>query len=150
MAQDLFNQETDVPFYKENGDVDFWVADWNQSKVSPENLIQDDESLFVSIKPKITASGDSQNIKIGGSKTFTVTFYEDDQPVDFIPGTWSFFIDNEDATGVISTTFPAENKARAKFTGGDDYIGKILTVKYTAPISGEEVTASLDIGIIAL
>ena len=144
-AQDLFNQHTDVAFYRDNGDVDYWVADWKQSAVTPENIIQEDDSLLVSVTAKITTSGNSNQLKVGGSKTFTVTFYEDDQAVDYTYGSWAFYFDDEDASDLFTLSYPAPSKVKAKFTGGDTYIGKVFTVKH---VSGD-VSASFNVEIIA-
>lgn len=145
-AQTMFNEHTDVAFYKDNGDVDYWVADWKQSAVAPENIVQDDDSLLISVTSKITTTGNSNQLKIGGSKTFTVTFYEDDQIVDHRDGNWLFLFGDVDASNLFTLSYPAPNRVKAKFTGDDTYIGRILTVKYVC----EDVTASLDVEIIAL
>ena len=61
--------------------------------------------------------------------------------------TWSFFINNEDASDLLSISYPADNKARVKFTGSEDYIGSTLTIIHTS--EDDNVTASLNVGIIA-
>lgn len=144
VAQDIYNQFTDQAFYKENGDVDYWVADWNQTAVAPDSVAQPSTTLFSSITSEITVPGNHQ-IKTGSYKTFTVTFYEDDVPIEHDVGEWSVLLDGVDATDLVTIT-PSGNKARVKFNGGDDYIGKILRVINT---SGEIVSA-LDVEIIAL
>jgi len=83
---------------------------------------------------------------VGSYKTFTLTFYEDDSPVDHEVGEWSFTIDGIDASDLLTLSYPAPNKVKAKFNGGDEYIGKILHVINT---SGEIVSA-FDVEIIAL
>ena len=144
-AQDTFDQHHDYVERDESGKVIGMWADYFQSAVIPEDSYTE-PTLLIDKICKITYSGTSNQIKVGSSKTFTVTFYEDDQVVDFVPGTWLFEIDGADASDVLSLSYPAQNKARAKFTGGDKYIGKIITVKYT---SGE-ITGSSEVEIIAL
>lgn len=146
-AQDTFNQHTDVPFYDESGNVLYWVADWKQSKIAPEEITSSDPtSLLSSITSKITYSGTSSQIKVGGSKMFTVSFYDDDQPVEHEIGEWSFLIDNEDITDQLSLSYPAENKAKVKIPNNDELVGKILTIVNT---SGD-VVSSTEVELIAL
>lgn len=121
-------------------------ADYFKSAVTPEEGIQEDTSLFSSITSKITTSGNSTQIRVGGQKTFTATFYEDDNPVEHAAGEWSFSIDGEDISNLLTISYPADNKVRIKFIGDDNYIGKIITVTYTS----EDITSSMDIGIVAL
>ena len=149
VTQDLFNEHTDKAIYDENGNVISWWADWNQSVITPEEGIpqQDTASLFSSITSKITPSGNTNQIRVGGSKTFTVSFFEEDQVIEYDPGTWSFTIDGENAEELLSLSYPAENKVRVKFNGDDSYIGKILTVQN---VSGEDIISSCDVEIIAL
>ena len=149
LAQDLFNEHTDKADYDEDGNVIAWWADWNQSTITPEEGIPQDSPLFSSITSKITTSGNSTQIRVGGSKTFTVSFTQDDEPVtDHEPGTWSFTIDGEDATEIItSVTYPADNKVKIKIKDSDDLIGKILSVTNT---SSGDIISSFDVEIIAL
>ena len=148
-AQDLANQHTLKADYDENGNVISWWADWNQSVITPEEGIpqQDTAPLFSSITSKITPSGNTNQIRVGGSKTFTVSFFEEDQAIEHDPGTWSFTIDGENAEELLSLFYPAENKVRVKFNGDDSYIGKILSISNTTL---DEITSSVDVEIIPL
>ena len=147
LTQDLFNEHTDKADYDENGNVIAWWADWNSSLIVPEEGIQDVASLLPSIISKITASGNSKQIRIGGQKTFTLSFYEDDEAVEHDPGEWSFFIEDKDISDILSISYPAENKVKIKFNGDDNYIGKIITINNT---TSDEIIASIDVEIIAL
>ena len=149
VTQDLFNEHTDKAIYDENGNVISWWADWNQSVITPEEGIprQDAAPLFSSITSKITPSGNTNQIRVGGSKTFTVSFFEEDQAVEHDQGTWSFTIDGENAEELLSLSYPAENKVRVKFNGDDSYIGKILSINNT---TSDEITSSVDVEIIPL
>lgn len=146
-AQDRFDQHHDYIERDEDGNVIAMWADYFQTPVAPENIPEQTE-LIASITAKITASGKTSSIKVSGSKTFTVTYYdEDDQPMEYISGDWSFFINNEDASDLLSISYPSDNKVKVKFIGSEDYIGSILTVKFTS--EDGNVTASLNVGIIA-
>lgn len=145
-AQDVFNQHTDKAFFDEDGNVLYWVADWNKTMVAPDEAVKTDESLFSSITSKITASGNNAQIRVGGSKTLTVTFYEDDTIIDHEVGNWSFSLNGEDAAPLLNISQPSANKVKIKFAGGDEYIGSILTITNT---SGD-IVSSIDVEIIAL
>lgn len=144
-AQDKWDQQHDYVEKDENGDVIGMWADYFQSAINPDNIFDSTTALFSSITSRITAPGNPQ-IKVGSYKTFTLTFYEDDSPVDHEVGEWSFTIDGIDASDLLTLSYPAPNKVKAKFNGGDEYIGKILHVINT---SGEIVSA-FDVEIIAL
>ena len=112
------------------------------------NLPQEDSSPTPpssSTTSKITISGTSNQVKIGGSKTFTVSFFEDDQPTEHDPGAWSFYFGEDNAEDYLSISYPAPDKVRIKIKNDDDLIGKILSIKNT---SGE-VVSSFNVEIIA-
>lgn len=148
-AQDLANQHTLKADYDEDGNVTAWWADWNETEVAPTPAIVDNSEHDELVTAKITCSGKPQ-FKIGGSsKTFTISYYDDDVIIqDHEVGTWSFSIDgenvNDELLSIISTD--DANKIKVKFLGNDMYVGKILTVTNTF----EDVTASMQIEIIAL
>lgn len=150
-AQDIANQHTLKADYDEDGNVIAWWADWNQGEVEPSPAIQDKEMLPPSsITSVITCTGRPQ-FKVGGSaKTFTVSYYneENEQVQDHPPGEWSFSIDDTPLDTELLTLTPSADgvKIKVKFLGDDSYIGKILTITNTA----EDVAASLRVEIIAL
>ncbi len=146
-TQELFNQFTDIAEYDENGNVIAWWANYNKTAITPEDSAQEPDSLITSVTGKITFSGKLPQIRVGGSKTFTISFYEDDALVEHSSGEWSFEIDGESAEELLSLSYPADNKVKVKFKGDDSYIGKILTVKN---VCADGVTATADIEIIAL
>ena len=148
-AQDTFNQHTDMPFFDEDGNVKYWIADWKKSELSPEEAIPSDdtpiaESDFVS---KITYSGTTNKIKIGGAKTFTLSFYDDDLPVEHDTGEWSFLIGDENITDQLVITYPSPEKVKIKIPDNDDLIGKILSVVNTTP---DGIVSSVDVELVAL
>ena len=151
-AQDRFDQHTDYIEKDEFGNTVGMWADFFASSITPTPIvpdIQDDDfsptSDYIST---VTCSGKNQ-IKIGGSmKTLTVRFTDGyGDPAEFLPGEWSFVIDDEPIPeDLLTITDVAENKIKVKFNGGDEYIGKILEATYT---SGD-VISSLKLEIIAL
>lgn len=150
-AQDLANQHTLKADYDEDGNVTAWWADWDEHEVTPTPAVQPEDPLPPSsITSIITCTGKPQ-FKIGGSaKTFTVTYYneENEQIQDHPPGEWSFSIDDLPVDPELLLLTPSENgvKNKVKFLGDDSYIGKILTITNTA----EDAAASLQVEIIAL
>ena len=94
-------------------------ADYWQTPVEPQPSYQENQSLISSITSRITASGNNTQLRIGGSKTFTVNFYVENQLVEHTPGRWQFLIDGADASDVLTVTYPAANKAKIKFRGDD-------------------------------
>lgn len=146
-AADKYNQHSDYIEKDEEGNVIGMWADYFQSSVVPDDGVPSDSTttLFSSITSRITAPGNPQ-IKVGSYKTFTLTFYEDDSPVDHEVGEWSFTIDGIDASDLLTLSYPAPNKVKVKFNGGDEYIGKILHVINTS----EEIVSAFDVEIIAL
>lgn len=148
-TQDTFNQHTDKAFYDENGNIEYWIADWEQSKIEPEEAIPIDDTStiqnnFTSI---ITYSGTSNTIKIGGAKTFTLSFYEDDLPIEHEIGEWSFLIDDQDISDQLVITYPSPEKVRIKLPNNDDLIGKILSVVNT---TSDGIVSAVDVELIAL
>ena len=150
-TQDLFNQHTDYIEKNEEGKIIGMWADYYVSEVEPTAAIQAVELLPPSsITSVITCTGRPQ-FKVGGSaKTFTVSYYneENEQVQDHPPGEWSFSIDDTPLDTELLTLTPSADgvKIKVKFLGDDSYIGKILTITNTA----EDVAASLRVEIIAL
>lgn len=147
-TQDIFNQHTDVPFFDDNGNVKYWIADWNKTEIPPEEAIPiDEEPTPLSIISQIIYSGTTNQIKIGGTKTFTVVYYEDDQPVEHDTGEWTFFVGDEDITDQLVITYPSPNKVKIKLPNDDDLIGKILSIVNT---TSDGIVSSVDVELIAL
>lgn len=147
-TQELANQHTLKADYDEDGNVTAWWADWNDTEVPPSPAISDDTSTPSSIKSVITCSGKPQ-FKIGGSaKTFTVTYFdnENQEITDHTVGSWAFLIDETSVPSELLALTFIDNKVKIKFLGDDTYIGKILTITNTS----EDAVASLDVEIIAL
>ena len=146
--QDLANQHTLKADYDENGNVIAWWADWNKHEIKPTPAFVPEDTPPSSITSRITCSG-KPLFKIGGSaKTFTVTFYDDENQeiADHDVGSWSWSIDGVSVPNTLIEYVLNGNKIKIKFLGDDSYIGKILTITNT---SGD-VISSIDVEITAL
>ena len=152
LAQDTFDQRNDYIEKDEDGNIiGMWANYWN-SNVEPEPILPDvvapDDEQSESVTSTITCSGKPQ-FKIGGSaKTFTVTYYDEEgqELLDHTPGTWQFFIDNDELSPELFNLIQDGNKVKVKFLGDDSYIGKIVTITNTS----EDSVGTLQIEIIAL
>lgn len=149
-AQDLWDQHKDYIERDVDGNVVGMYADYYMSNINPEVYPPDEDQPISSstVTSTIICSGKPQ-FKIGGSaKTFTVTYYNEDNEVveDYPVGDWTFSIDGDPVDEELLTLTPDGNKVKVKFLGDDLYIGKILTVTNTS----EDAVASLQIEIIAL
>lgn len=151
-AQDLFDQHRDYIEKDEFGNIigqwaDYWVSNIEPTPIVPDIQDNGDYSPIPSLTATITCSGKRQ-VKIGGStKTLTVKFYDDEKSeIEYQDGEWSFTIDDVDVSDLLTITPVSEGKIKIKFLGGDEYLNKVLTAKFT---SGD-VISSLNIEIIAL
>lgn len=148
MAQDIFNQHTDYIEKNEDGEIiGMWASYWN-SNIEPVPIQEDTPQS--SITSRITVSGKPQ-FKIGGSaKTFTVTYYdnENQEMTGHQPGSWALSIDGTQVPNNLVELTSSDDgvKLKVKFLGDDTYIGKILTVTNTS----DDATAEIQMEIIAL
>ena len=146
LTQDVFDQHTDYIERDEDGIVIGKWANYFKSNIEPTFVPDDIPSS--SITSRITCSG-KPLFKIGGSaKTFTVTFYDDENQeiADHDVGSWSWSIDGVSVPNTLVEYVLDNNKIKIKFLGDDSYIGKILTITNT---SGD-VMSSIDVEITAL
>ena len=146
-AADKWNQHHDYIEKDEDGNIIGLWADYWTIPVEPKSIEDQDDSLFSSITSKITATGKPNQVKIGGTKTFTVSFYDDDQPVEHEPGEWEFTIDGEEIVDQLVITYPEPYKAKIKVMKDDDLIGKILSIVNK---TSDGVVSSMDVALIAL
>lgn len=131
-AQDRFNEHTDYVERNEEGEVLGMWAGYFTDNV-PIQEPDEDDIPTTNIRSSISYSGTKPEMKIGGNyKTFTVTFFDDDGEVEFVPGIWNFEIDNNDATDLLDIQETQnENQIKLKFHKGlDVYIGKDFVVSY--------------------
>ena len=147
-AQDIWDQHKDFIEIDEMGNVIGMYADYFESNVLPDEYSPIPTPS--SITSRITVSGKPQ-FKIGGSaKTFTVTYYdnENQEMTGHRPGSWALSIDGTSVPNNIVELTPSDDgvKLKVKFLGDDTYIGKILTVTNTS----DDATAEIQMEIIAL
>lgn len=146
MSQDVFDQHNDYIEIDANGNVIGMWANYFNSTIEPTSVPEDVPPS--TIWSKITCTGKPQ-FKIGGSaKTFTVTYYdnENQEMTDHSVGSWALSIDGNNIPDTLFNLTQDGNKAKVKFLGDDSYIGKILTITN----SSGNVVSSLDVEIIPL
>lgn len=130
-AQTLWDEHLDYIEKDEDGNVvGIWCNYYKDNVPVQDNLNTIDDNIY----SEITFSGaKTPQLKIGGSaKTFTVTFYREGVEIDHKPGTWSYEINDTDATDLVQTTVVSDNQIKIKFIGEDDYIGEDLTISYSS------------------
>ena len=147
LTQDSFDQHNDYIEKDADGNIIGMWANYFNSNIEPTLIPEDVPS---SITSRITVSGKPQ-FKIGGSaKTFTVTYYdnENQEMTGHQPGSWALSIDGTSVPNNLVELTPFDDgvKLKVKFLGDDTYIGKILTVTNTS----DDATAELQMEIIAL
>ena len=147
-AQDIWDQHKDYIEKDMDGNIIGMYADYYLSNILPNDYSQDIPQS--SITATITCSGKPQ-FKIGGSaKTFTVTYYdnENQEITGHSPGSWALLIDGISiSNNLVELTLSDDgSKLKVKFLGDDSYIGKILTITNTS----DDATAEIQMEIIAL
>lgn len=108
-------------------------------------VINDNEPIE-NIYGVITCTG-SQTIKVRGSyKKLKITYYNNEQEIETINGTWHFYYNGADASSLVSISMSGveTNEIKIKFLGEGEYIGKELTIKYI-PVMGDIVEFKLPI-----
>lgn len=152
-AQDRYDQHKDAfeysdgTFSKEYDSskqiVGMW-ADYYSSSILPIDTEKTNPNTNYSV---ITCSG-KQEIKIGGSyKKLSINFFDDGNQIASKTGQWQFFVDEDIAPVLTTTTGLDRNQIKVKFTGDDSFIGKNLTIKY---IDDDGIESSLDVAIISM
>lgn len=134
-----------------------WWADWKESEIEPVPgipIVDNNQPISSSTTTSIITCTGKPQFKIGGSaKTFTVTYYNEDNEIipDHAPGEWTFAIDGTPVDSELLTLTPDGNKLKIKFLGDDSYIGKILTITNTGIDEYfRTVTSEFQVEIIAL
>lgn len=147
-AADKFDQYNDYIEKDEDGNIIGMYADYFNNHHTPEDYFEekDHSSSITSITSVIKCSGKKQ-IKVGGSaKTLTVTFYDSNNEIEPFESSFSFAIDGNNADELLEITNITKNIIKVRFLGGDEYLGKILTVTNIS----NEIISTLDIEIIPL
>ena len=149
MAQDVFDQHQDYIERDPDGNILGMWANYYKSNLEPVPVDQEESTFSTAVTARIVCSGKLQ-LKVGGSaKTFTVAYYDVNGNVlpAFNIGQWSFTINGERANDLITVTEQEDaHKIKVEFLGGDDYIGKVLTVTNNS----NGIISSLDVEIIPL
>lgn len=150
LAQDLFDEHKDYIELNDSGNVIGMWADYYSEPLIPSdyNPTPDVPSEDYGI---ITCAG-NQEIKVGGTyKKLSINFYDSDgNLIELKSGQWSFIVDEIDITSEMIFGITTElNQIKVKIDSSyGEYIGKILTIKYTVSETGETITH--DISIISL
>lgn len=144
-AQNLYDPHRDYIEFDSDGNVIGKWADYYTDGIAAES-----EEEASNITAKVSVVGKAKVKVNGGAKKLAVYFYKDDDEIDFISGTWSYSINDEDASTLVevSTDGLDENQIALTFVGTDDYIGEILVVTYTT--TDTLVSASTQLSIAGL
>ncbi len=148
--QDKWNGKTDYVEKDEDGNVvGVWCDYYANGDVAPISI--NDEPLR-RIHSIVTYSGVKPDIKAGGHyKKFSVTFYDDDEIIDYRDGHWTYTIDGIDVSDKITTlnfgesTDVAINQVKAKLEADNNLIGKILVVGFE---SNDGIKSEMEVNII--
>lgn len=150
LAQDEFNEHTDYIEYENPSDpssiIGMWANYYSDSQSTPQDPTEPDEPIY----SKITFTGPSPALKVGGSyKKYTVNFFNGDEPVPYKLGHWSFTLDGTDISSLLSYSEAVEeNQVKVKFTGDDTYIGKTIICSFTT--TSGSITSSIEVPIMGL
>lgn len=148
LAQDLFDQHKDYIEYEDENDpssIQGMYADYYSDGVLPSDY----QEKTPKYRLEISYPGKPE-MKINGNyKKFTLTFYKDDEYIDYFTGTWSFKVNDTDVSSLIDSTIDEcdENQLRIKFIGNDEYIGETLHISYT---SYNGITGSVNIILVGV
>lgn len=147
MAQDQFNEHTDYIERDEYGKIIGMWADYFKSGITPTSSNEYQPKIY----SEITYTGVTPQLKVGGSyKKFTVSFFDDGEPIDFRDGEWSYSIDGIDAKELVQelrSIDTEENQIKIKFLGNDSYIGQNIVISYT---SSDKIKSSVEMNIVGL
>lgn len=139
-AQDVFDPHKDFIEMDEDGNVIGMWADYFDNGLAPEDHVDYD-----GLTCELSVVG-NKRIKIdGGYKRLSVEFYKNGVPTEFKEGYWNYYVDGTDVSLLVEelTDGLAKNERSIRFIGTDDYIGKILTVVFTAGSVFDDVELSI-------
>lgn len=143
-AQDFFDPHKDYIEYDSEGNVIGKWADYYVDGISPEDKPDTD-----GITAKVSVVG-KPKVKVGGGyKRLYVNFFNDEEEIGYINGTWSYSVDGNDASTLVdvSTEGLKVNEISLMFIGTDYYIGKVLLVTYT---TDSNISDSIELSISGL
>lgn len=148
-AQDKFNHHTDYIEKDDDGNV---IGMWADYYTNGEVLPTEPKEEMSTIYSIITCSGLKPDIKAGGHyKKFTVTFYDDDEIIEYRTGHWTYTIDGIDVSSKITTLDSmgsmdvAVDQIKAKLEADDNLIGKILVVGFE---SDDGIKSEMEVNIV--
>lgn len=149
LAQNEWNQHTDIVEYDDEGNVIGMWCDYYKDSNLPSDITPTPEPEPYNTYAEITYAGTEPHLKVGGSyKKITVTYYNPtEETVDQTPGDWSYWIGDADASDlvkVLETDSP--NTIKVKFIGDEEYLGKVITIKNTR----DAVVGTLQLQIVSL
>lgn len=139
-AQDKYNPAAD--YMDEDG---YWWADYFVASTGQPSVINDTEPID-NVYGVINCVG-SQNIKVHGSyKKLSISYFNGDEPIAPLQGTWHFYIDDIDASSLVQvkTDGLQSNEIKVKFLGESNYIGKELNIRYI-PSIGDRVEFNIPV-----
>lgn len=151
MAQDLWNDHTDFVERDEDGNViGMWCDYRTEGDVLPIAPIVQPTNIY----SLLSYSGLRPEIRIGGSyKKFTVTFYDENEVIQYRPGVWTYTIDGVNVSDKITSldntqsTDVEENQIKIKFQADNDYIGKVLVVGFE---SNDGIKSETEINLVGM
>ena len=147
--QDIFNEHTDYIERDEDGNIIGYWADMFSETNTPNSIPKKPEPELSGDYAEITYAGAEPHIKVKGSyKTITITYYNSNVALsNQTPGTWSYFIDGEDASSLVTTLSQYDpNKIKVTFMGDEEYLGKVLVIRNTR----DDIVAELQLAIVAI
>lgn len=149
LKQDVVDEHHDYIERDEDGNIIGYWADMFSETNTPNNIPKKPEPELSGDYAEITYAGAEPHIKVKGSyKTITITYYNSNVALsNQTPGTWSYFIDGEDASSLVTTLSQSDpNKIKVKFMGDEEYLGKVLVIRNTR----DDVVAELQLAIVAI
>lgn len=155
LAQDRFDQHKDYIELDNDGNVvGMWADYFQEGQVEPTDAYVEVPNLHCTI----TYNGVKPEIKVGGGyKTFTTTFYKDNEEIVPYTCTWTFAIkDGETVTpvdvssGILDVITISGNKMKVKFLGDGSYISKALVITSSADTHWTPVSSSVEFDIKSL
>lgn len=157
LAQDRFDAHKDFIELDENGNViGMWADYFVEGQLVPEDY--EPKQIPKNLYMVMTYSGTKPELKVKGSfKKFTVKYYIKEEEQPYSAGEWSYELKDGDLitpiTGIseyLEVETLSNNQIKAKFIGDASNIGKVIIIKNTAMIYGNEYQSSVELDIKSL
>ena len=139
--------------------IGMWASYFDNGNVLP----QEPEEIYTKIYCTVTTTGKPE-IKINDKfKKFTVDFFDEEGPIKYKEGSWSFAIKERETGTVLKLDSPEslllvkhygeakdlkENQIKIKYIGGMEYLDWILIVTFTEDI--KKISSDIEINITRL